>query len=444
MRSINARVIASVSFVLAVFIVLTGATLDRAFRESARSARQDRLLGQLYLLIAAAEVEPDGTLSMPPALSEGRFALPGSGLYAYITDRNGTVLWRSPSALGHPAPYYPTLAAGEKRFDERTGAGELRFFLHGLGVKWLAGGQKAHAFTFSVAEDLDEYRKQIRRYRESLWGWLGGMAGLLLLVQAAVLRWGLRPLRQVAAELAAIEAGRRERLEGNYPPEIKRLTDDLNALLQHERARQKRYRDALADLAHSLKTPLAVMRGALTEDPLRPSLVEEEVAKMDRIVDYQLQRAAMAGASSRLATPVAVGRVAAKIAASLRKVYHDKAPDIELQIGEDVVFRGDEGDLTELLGNLLDNACKWCRRRVRISAGGRAGLALAVEDDGPGIAEGETAHVLQRGARTDPATPGHGIGLAVVRDIVEAYGGTIRIGRSDLGGAAVRLEFPRI
>lgn len=450
--SLNARIVLVASIVLAIFLALTGIALDQAFRDSARAARQERLQGQLYLLIAAAEVDSEGRLSMPEQLAEGRLNQPHSGLYAEISDARGKRLWRSPSSINLDAPFQRGLPAGSKPFTEARNAAGTRFFVHGMGIRWDTG-KRPHAFTFSMAEDLAAFNVQLAHYRRSLWGWLAAMALLLLLAQAMLLRWGLRPLRNVAMEIRAIENGAKERLTGAYPSELKALTENLNGLLQRERAQQQRYRDALGDLAHSLKTPLAVMRGALSNQP-RGALadtpatdlaatVEEETAKMQRIVDYQLQRAATAGPSSRLATPVAIRPVAEKIIASLGKVYHDKGVRPDIRIEQDLAFRGDQGDLLELLGNLLDNAYKWSAAKVRLSAAVEAGtLTLQVEDDGPGIAEGEIERIVQRGARADQSTPGQGIGLAVVAGIVQAYGGEIAIGRSPLGGVRVGVTLP--
>jgi two-component system sensor histidine kinase PhoQ len=436
--SLNQRMILSASLVLAIFVALATLALDRAFYESARSARQERLLGQAYLLIAAAEVDGQGKLSMPSSLSEARFSLPGSGLYAHIADRNGQLVWRSPSSLGVAAPFQTRLAAGDKRFD----VGQS-YFVQSLGVNW-AVGQQHFSFTFSVSEDLAEFNAQIRHYRQSLWGWLAALAVLLLLAQVAVLRWGLRPLRGVARELNAIESGRQEKLQGVYPKEIKRLTDNLNSLIQHERAQQVRYRNALGDLAHSLKTPLAVMRGALSGDQSQlPATIEDQVARMDSIVAYQLQRAATSGMKNPMATPIQILPIMEKIVAALNKVHHEKGVSTEISVPDSVTFPGDEGDLMELLGNLIDNAYKWCRQKVKISAVARDGrLIITIEDDGPGIEPSQAKTILQRGVRADEAVPGHGIGLAIVRDIVEAYQGAIEAGRSSLGGAMIRIDFP--
>ena len=439
MMSLKRRMILSASLVLAVFIALTALALERAFYDSARSARQERLLGQTYLLIATAEVDQQGRLSLPPDLSESRFNLPGSGLYAAAFDQNGAALWRSSSALNISAPFQTQLAPGEKRFEDGAG-----YFVQSLGVKW-AVGQKHFSFTFSVSENSAELNAQIRRYRQSLWTWLAGLAALLLLVQAAVLRWGLHPLRSVATELNAIESGRQEHLLGAYPEEIQRLTDNLNSLLQHEREQRQRYRNALADLAHSLKTPLAVMRGALGgEQTQLAATVEEQVVRMDMIVAYQLQRAATAGGRKLHAAPIALLPLARKIIAALHKVHRDKPVQVEITWDNALRLPGDEGDWMELLGNVLENAFKWCAGSIRLGAIEEPGrIVLLIEDDGPGIDPAQIDNILQRGVRADEAVPGHGIGLAVVRDIVAAYQGQIEFGPSRLGGAAVRLVLPQ-
>ena len=439
MMSLKRRMIISASLVLAIFIVLTALALERAFYDSARSARQERLLGQTYLLIAAAEVDAQGHLSLPIDLSESRFNLPGSGLYAAVFERDGTALWRSVSALNVSASFQTQLAPGEKRFEEGAG-----YFVQSLGVKW-AIGQKHFNFTFSVSENRAEFNAQIRRYRQNLWTWLAALAVLLVLVQAAVLRWGLRPLRSVEIELNAIESGRQENLQGVYPEEIQRLTDNLNSLLQHEREQRQRYRNALADLAHSLKTPLAVMRGALSGAPTQLSAtVEEQVVRMDTIVAYQLQRAATAGVRKLHAAPIALLPLAKKIIAALHKVHRDKPVQVDIAWDSALRLPGDEGDWMELLGNVLENAFKWCAGSIRLGAIEEPGrIVLLIEDDGPGIDPAQIDNILQRGVRADEAVPGHGIGLAVVRDIVTAYQGQIEFGRSRLGGAAVRLILPQ-
>jgi two-component system sensor histidine kinase PhoQ len=269
----------------------------------------------------------------------------------------------------------------------------------------------------------------------------------MLLSIAALLRGLLRPLRQIESEIAAIEEGARSGLSDRYPSELKGVARNMNLLIGSERARSDRYRVTLGNLAHSLKTPLAAIRALLAEreQPEFETRANEQIDRMDEIVRYQLSKpAATANDSPRLAR-VEIASELERLVAGLRKVHHVKAPQIDLDIDSRAVLRGEVGDLHELAGNLVDNACKWCRSRVlvrvAVTATGR-GMVLTVADDGAGIPGGDVDALLQRGTRLDESTPGHGIGLAIVKDIAESYGGEITIGRSSLGGTEVTVTIP--
>jgi two-component system sensor histidine kinase PhoQ len=442
--SLHLRLGIAALLVLAIFIAATGAVLESAFNGSARLATRERMLGQLYLLMAAAEVDDEGRLSMPPSadLPDPQFALFGSGLYAFITNKQNNVVWQSPSFLTLRPPAPLLLRAGERQLREIKLEDGRDYFIYGFGIEW-ATGSGLEPFTFHVISSLAPLRVEVQLYRQSLWGWLGVMAILLLVTQAVVLRWGLRPLRQVSRELSAIESGEQDHLQSDYPDEIRRLTDNINTLLQQERARQTRYRNALADLAHSLKTPLAVLRGALCKPEVPAATVDEQVTRMGHIVERQLQRAASTGATSA-STMIAIRPLAERVLTSLGKVYRDKQVATRNEVDKELRFRGDEADLMEILGNLMDNAFKWCRREVYVEGRREDGrLKLCIHDDGPGLGTHKIGQFPERGSRADETVPGHGIGLAVVMDIVNAYQGQIRFGRSPLlGGAAVTVELP--
>lgn len=442
MMSLHRRVAASAALVLAAFIGLTLVALERAFVESAQAARAERLLGQVYLLMAAAE-DSGAALAVPDPPPDPRLALPGSGLYAQIVSADGPTLWRSPSAAGLEVPFHRRLGAGQRRFERRVDPGGKAYFVQSHGVRW-ATGEVPRGLTFSVAEDLREYDELVAGYRGTLVAWLGAAALLLVGALAAVLRWGLTPLRRVEAQLAAVQQGRQERIEGAYPAELQLLTENINALLSHERARQTRLKNALADLAHSLKTPLAVLRASLGEaagDAAAARAADEQLARMDRIIAHHLQRAA-AGVGARVAGPVAVAPVAERLLAALAKVHRDKGVAAVNAVAAEVQFHGAEDDLMEMLGNLLENAFKWCRGKVQVSAFASGGLTLAVDDDGPGIAPEAARRLLERGVRADESVPGHGFGLAAVRDITAAYGGAVSIEASALGGARIAVRLP--
>jgi two-component system sensor histidine kinase PhoQ len=244
--------------------------------------------------------------------------------------------------------------------------------------------------------------------------------------------------------VAAVEAGQRTQIQGEYPAELRALTGNLNGLLAQERSQQTRLGNALGDLAHSLRTPLAVLHGAIPQEiePQTAQLMKEQIQRMDHIIGYQLQRArSRAGAAAGLAPPVPIRRLVERICASLDKVYREKGVRTILHIDPGLGFRGTEGDLMELWGNLLENAYKWARGTVRVTAaGGLRSVELTVEDDGVGIPAGQHGRILERGARVDEGVPGHGIGLAIVREICASYGGHLEIDQSGLGGALFRAR----
>lgn len=441
MLSLNARLIVSASVVLAAFLGLAGLALDRAFRESALAGVHDRLQARVYALIAAAELDGD-ELALPEAMPEPRLSVPQSGLYARVADDSNNTVWRSRSSLGleihYPAPGSPgTPVYAESAVDDQ------RLFLISYAVHWAPAEGGDRALVFQAAEDRQPFEQEIARFRASLWAWLAGAAVVLLAVQGMVLRWSLTPLRQVAREIADIESGNIRALAGSYPGELKPLTENLNLLVKNSASQLERYRNALSDLAHSLKTPLAVLRNEIDELPddseARRSL-SEQIRRMDLTVQYQLQRAAASGRTA-LTPSVSVRPVAERIRGSLLKVYSNKTLDFEIDLEPSLLFRGDEGDLTELLGNLLDNACKWATRRVRLcGAKGKENLSLVIEDDGAGLSEASLLELRERGARGDPAVPGQGIGLAIVDELVSGvYGGSMEVDRSDLGGARIRI-----
>jgi two-component system sensor histidine kinase PhoQ len=267
------------------------------------------------------------------------------------------------------------------------------------------------------------------------------MAVLLLITQAVILRWGLSPLRKVGKELSLIESGEQQQIKEEYPQEIERLTDNINILLQQERDQKTRYRNALGDLAHSLKTPLAVLQSGLSgsTSTKQDDSMQEQIARMNSIVEYQLQRAATAGAAS-IGKSVDVRSVAERLLNSLTKVHQDKNIKVTIYIDENTIFKGDEGDLMEVLGNLLENAFKWAERQVIISAQRITDrLQITVSDDGPGIPPDKLDDILKRGVRADQTTAGHGIGLSIVQNIVDAYHGSLTIVAAQTGGAEVRI-----
>ncbi|MEP6824577.1 MAG: ATP-binding protein, partial [Ramlibacter sp.] len=241
---------------------------------------------------------------------------------------------------------------------------------------------------------------------------------------------------------ARVESGEQSEVQGAYPAELAGLTGNLNTLIRQERVRQTRYKEALSFLAHSLKTPLAVLRNALVQPAELPATVAQEVDRMDHIVQHQLGRAAASGAA-RFVPRLALAPVAHRIRDSLAKVYAGRQLQLTVDCPQDLGWRMDEGDAFELLGNLMDNAAKWAAGRVavRLWVEDQA-LRLQVDDDGTGFTD--TQAVLQLHVRADEKVPGHGVGLAVVSDLVASHGGRLELAASAWGGARVDVTLPPV
>ena len=455
MNSLNNRLLVAATVVLVLFFGITGFMLDRIFEENARAAVEDRLEGHVYTLIAATIIGEDKRLHMPEKLS---FSHPSSGLYAQAISNDAKKIWRSPSLIEKSFLFRWALPPVTSRFDLAVMPDGQEIFVYSLGVTWDESENIHDGYTFSVAERKEIYDVQIKQFRKKLWGWLAGVAILLLVVQSIILRWGLSPLRRVVEDLQAIESGERKQLQGNYPAELTGLTENLNHLIRNEREHLARYRDTLGNLAHSLKTPLAVLRGEVEAITRKDNsadynmeksneAIQEQIDRMSQIVQYQLQKASTSGRSA-VSAHVNVSDIMRKITGALNKVYIEKNIAVEMTIDPGCRFQGDEGDLMEILGNILDNAYKSCHEKIIIRAEviekGVAGsrFVLTVDDDGPGIAKDQVDVLLQRGMRGDSKNQGQGIGLAVVSDILQIYSGLLEIQRSALGGARVLITIP--
>lgn len=448
--SLQNRLLVAVSVLLTVFLGLTGIVLDRAFRNSLEAGVAEQLQVQIYVLLAAVD-EADGNFYFSENLREPRFSQLNSNLYGFISSATEGELLRTASALDVDFTSLNLsydLGIGETRFGRLQTSTGAEFFVSSYAVTW---ENRRSPILFSVLETTDTFAAEAAGFRNSLWSWLGGLAVLLLVLQVLLLRWGLAPLRRLARDLQQIEAGQSEALDTSYPRELSAVTQNLNLLIQSERKQQSRYRTTLADLAHSLKTPLAVLQGELGsdgKDARQSSLMQEQLDRMNQIVTYQLQRAVSAGNASTLARQVNVAAVAARIGRALEKVYAGKAVKIAMHVDPALHFLGDERDLLEMLGNLLDNACKYGNGKVAVTADLASSapprMRLRVDDNGPGITAADRDRVLQRGVRLDTLAQGQGIGLAVVADIAASYGASVSVENSALGGAAIVLMFDNI
>ena len=456
-RSLQARQLLAASISLVAFLALAGYALDAAFADTAQNNLRERLKNYATSYVRNIEFVRDGSMYIGEQPPDPRFDVPGGGEYAEVVRPDER--WTSMSSEG---PVLPNtggmLEPREERFEgplpiQNIDGSPGAVYRYGIGVSYV---EREHGneipYTIYVMEDARGLGAQLRVFRGRVLFYLGTAGVILVLLQAFILQWSLRPLRRVVNELAKVQRGLAKRMSERHPRELEPLTDSINAFIESERENLDRQRNTLADLAHSLKTPLAVLRSQLDSGGPEKDLREEldvQLRRMNNLVSYQLARAASSG-HKLFSAPLPIEDNAEEIVRGLEKVYAAKGVLCEFEIDEQARFHGEPGDLQELLGNLLENAFKWANRRVLLTARSepadgtrRAGLFLAVDDDGPGIAPDDIAKVLQRGVRGDERVHGHGIGLSIVQDLIKAYRGELHVLRSEeLGGARFEVTLP--
>lgn len=443
--SLRKRLLLAAALILVTFLGLAGFALDRAFISSAEVSLKNQLRTQTFALLSVLEVDTDGEIVLPPQLPEARLLVPNSGLYAVIVDNKNETSWQSPSSIGMELKDMEKELQGSESFFQEGDSLDSPF-RYSFSISWETEDSKEFEFTLVLVEASEHFAAFVDEHRAKIILWLGMVGTFILFLQMVALVWSLSPLSRVANELDLIESAKQDRIEGRYPQEIEQLSQRINQFIGTERKNMTRYRNTLGDLAHSLKTPLAVLRG-LGEGgkPVDSGELGQYVGRMSDIVDYQLQRAA-ASRTSLIGTKVVLKPIFSGIRDSLNKVYADKGIVCSSSGLDDIQFYGDQSDLYEILGNVMDNAYKWARSKVEVSGlrlpGSEryaGGIRIAVEDDGSGIDTELKSEVLQRGVRADQRTEGQGIGLAVCMEIVERYDGSLDISKSDLGGAKIEI-----
>ncbi|MGE4231675.1 MAG: sensor histidine kinase, partial [Dongiaceae bacterium] len=415
-----------------------GVVLALAFRSSVEQEFSYRLDAVLKTIVASVETAPGGGLTMRRPLGDPRFDLLYSGWYWQVTPTDGSAL-RSRSLWDAAIDVAP---GGAEMHTQRTEGprGESLLVVE-RDLQFPGQPGLVHVL---VAGDLREVSGGVRRFDILLVEALG-LLGLGMIVAIVLqVRFGLGPLRAMLADLRAVREGDAPRLAGRYPSEVAPLAEAMNGVLDRDAALIERARTHAGNLAHVLKTPLAVMAAEL-QGAADKTVLTEQLAAMRRLIEHQLGRAAaLAGSGRSLGAKTVVSAVVEGVSQVLAKVHAERDLAFDIDVDPRAVFRGDREDLEEILGNLMENACKLARRRVKVAAREQGGaLVLAVEDDGPGMTAEQAAALVGRGKRLDERAPGWGLGLAIVADLVEVNGGALEFSRSELGGLGVFLSFPR-
>ena len=425
--------------------------LSNAFRMAAQNNFDTALQADMDGLIAAAEPDPDGGgVTLAEHFLNGRFAPVYSGLYYQIRSAQGQTQISRSLFDKEISPVNQT-AKGALMWGSAVGPENQRLRVVSRKVDLTPDDKTPDTYTFLVAGDMAEVDRQTTEFNTTLfWSFLLLGAGLIgaILVQVKI---GLSPLRHVSEALTRIRDGKARRLDGRFPTEIAPLAGELNSLIQHSEEVVGRARTHVSNLAHFLKTPLSVLAAeadAHEHDPDAAALAEmvrRQVFSMRRQVDHYLSRARAAGSLDVLGNRTQVCAVLEDLARVIARIHAARGIVVDAECTGDLYFRGERQDLEEMLGNLIDNACKWARARVRVRCerqGGR--LVLTIEDDGPGLSVEQRSQVGERGERLDETVPGSGLGLAIVRDISKLYGGFFGLDESSLGGLLARLELPAI
>lgn len=439
MISLRKRFIKHTALVVFITMLFSAFFIERHYVAQITEQEQQSLKLHVYALLSVAYVE-EGRLQVPTILSNPEFNTPDSGLWAVVFDHNKNLQWQSLSSpefgAGSLAPEFSTSwLYGEKKINDKT------YLTVGYSIVWQDETQQSYHLL--VAENAQVLSRAIHNFRQKLVIAFGVITLLLLLFQYGVLRSAFRPINQLEQEISDMEKGELKHLSDGYPKELFGVATNLNALIDKEYKQRERYRSSMADLAHSLKTPITIINGELSKYPDDKAL-QDALFRMNNSIEYQLQRAVISG-HKLLAKGTPVIQVLEMVLQAMEKIYSDKAVNVTVNMNDDVLFYGDENDLLEIFGNLLDNAYKYGNDEVQINASETINsMTLSVEDNGPGLSEYEQQRIFNRGERLDQQGLGQGIGLAVVYDIVKGYEGEVKVESSLLGGAKFSLNLPKI
>lgn len=449
--SLAFRLVAGAALWSAIALVAGGLILSAIFRNSVERSFDSRLNVLLHSLIATIDISEQGEIERTGGLSETRFDLAYSGWYWQIWPVAPRPALRSRSLFDQSIDLSRAESVerdqfGLKIFDVEGPEGqplrvvERRVTLPGYDVP----------VSFAVAGDRSEMDEEIQSFNTWLFVSMAAMGAGLLIALLIQVRFGLRPLERVRDALAQIRSGRVTRLDGEFPQEIEPLANELNSLLEGNREVIERARTHVGNLAHALKTPLSVLTNeARNHDGAFGETVRRATLQMREQIDRHLARARMAASANVLGANTPVKPALLRLANALERIHAERGVSIEVECPDEAGFRGEAQDLEEVVGNLLDNACKWATELVRLTVvaqgierRNRPYLLIAVEDDGPGLREEARKTVLKRGARLDETKPGSGLGLSIVTEIAELYGGELKLDASALGGLKASLYIP--
>lgn len=451
-RSLAFRVIAFSTIWAIVALIVIASVISTLFRQASERGFESLLSAHLFNLISSVSVTPSGFLAGSPNLGDLRFVQPGSGWYWSVEPISDNVRGElsSLSLTDAIAPQSTDVVPFDPRFQRRYFTeGPNGQLLEVLESEFLLDDQNRVA-RFRMIGNRTEFEAEIAAFNRQLYAYLALFGLGMIAINAVAIMLGLEPLARVRRALAEIREGTTQRLDGEFPTEIAPLAEETNALIDSNRRIVERARTQVGNLAHSLKTPLAVLlnEGRAIGDG-EGKLIVEQATAMQLQVEHYLQRARIAAQRESVVFRTPVNPLMERMVRVVQKLGPDRRVSLSLP-SMDIIFAGEKEDMEEITGNLLENAMKWSRGKVRVAVGLPADddpasphFTLAVEDDGSGIPEGKAREALERGRRLDETKPGTGLGLAIVSDLVKEYGGKLELGRSELGGLKALVTLRR-
>ncbi len=454
-NSLALRLFLSATAWTVVILLSTGIVLSSLYRQAVERAFDRRLGVYVKTLVADVASPEESAEKFPQSIGEPLFELPLSGWYWQVTRldqpkpevRSSRSLWDG--GLPHLADRGGSAALGGSRQGYVQGPEDQRLRLVERTIDLGADGR----YLIAVAGDAGEIDDEILAFDRALAVTFGMLGIVLLLTTMFQVRFGLAPLKRISESLVAIRSGGAERLEGSFPVEIAPLARETNALIDANREIVRRARTHVGNLAHALKTPLSVIvneAAARADDPLAAKVCEQADIMRDQVARH-LERARLAARLTAVGTVTDIAPVVTALARTMEKIHHDRAIAIDVEAAAETRFRGERQDLEEMVGNLVDNACKWAQSRVTVEVvPERPGAAdsnlvrLVIDDDGPGLspAEREEVQVARRGRRLDETKPGSGLGLSIVVELASLYGGELSFGTAPIGGLRAELLLP--
>ncbi|MFG1343938.1 HAMP domain-containing sensor histidine kinase [Xanthobacter autotrophicus DSM 431] len=444
-RSLRARLLVGVILTTVTGIAVAGVSISALFRAHVTELVNAELIGHLDELEGLLARTADGHFALAQRLSDPRFAQPGTGYYWQVSDRNGIVLQ---SASLEPQRRFPPPARGaDRQLTRSVEAGPAGEPMIAYERPWQTA---ENGYVLQIGADQRIVDDVLRHFNQALALSLGTLA--IALIGAGTLQawFGLRPMRRLRDALGDIRAGKAETLPGDFPSEVRPLVDDLNALIDANTQMVRRARTQAGNLAHGLKTPLAVLtdearRLLARGDTEGAAVLTQQTGRMQRQIDFQLARARAAANAGLPGVITQVEPAFASIAAAMRRLYAHRELTIVHTAETELLAAVDPNDLDEMVANLVDNACKWARGVVSIKATRdtpTGQLLITIVDDGPGIPADALNRAFAPGERLDEAKPGSGLGLAIVRDLATLHGGSVELSNGRNGGLHAELRLP--